>query len=291
MLDANFYDTLSRLHLVMAHKSSLNMSGNRKSVQKGVSAEFSDFREYMQGDDLRRLDWNIYARLDRMVIREYMEEKEAVVTVLLDTSASMDYGKDKKSDLAQELAAVVSYLTLHNMDRLVLCDMKQMGAAVSLGGGLSAFPKALKWIEMREFSGEIDMLAAAKQERIRGAGVTIVISDFLHRTILEEDGGYERVLKYLAYRKQRPIVLQTLAAEELRVGLEGTVNLIDMETEQKLRITMDRAAIESYERELSRLLARMEKGAKASGGAYVLCDSSRDRSQLVFDDLRVLYDI
>jgi hypothetical protein len=291
MLDARFYDALSRLHLIMAHKSSLNMSGNRKSLQKGVSAEFSDFREYMPGDDLRRLDWNIYARLDRMVIREYMEEKEAVVTVLLDTSASMDYGKEKKSELAAELAAVVSYLALHNMDRLVLCDMKQMNAAISVGGGLAAFPKVQKWIEAREFSGEVDMLAAAKQARLRGAGVTIVISDFLHPALLAEDGGYEKVLKYLAYRRQRPVVLQTLAAEELRVEMEGTVNLIDMETGRKIRITMDRAAIESYESELSRLLARMEKGAKGCGGAYVLCDSARDRNQLIFEDLRVLYDI
>ena len=90
MFDSEFYNTLSQLSLAMTHKSSMNMSGNRKSVQKGVSAEFSDFREYMPGDDLRRLDWNVYARLDRMYIREYMEEKEAVSKIILDTRASMD---------------------------------------------------------------------------------------------------------------------------------------------------------------------------------------------------------
>jgi hypothetical protein len=202
----------------------------------------------------------------------------------------MDYGKEKKSELAGELAAVVSYLALHNMDRLVLCDMKQMNRAVSFGGGLAAFPKALKWIEAREFSGEVDMLAAAKRAQLRGAGVTIIISDFLHPSLLEE-GGYEKVLKYLVYRRQRPAVLQTLAAEELRVAMEGTVNLIDMETNGKLRITMDRAAIESYERELNSLLSRMRKGARGCGGAYVLCDTAKDRGQLIFEDLRVLYDI
>jgi hypothetical protein len=75
------------------------------------------------------------------------------------------------------------------------------------------------------------------------------------------------------------------------VGLEGTVNLIDMETDKKLRITMDRAAVESYERELDALISRMKKGAKKCGGTYVLCDGARDRSQLIFEDLRVLYDI
>lgn len=292
MLDSKFYDTLSRLQLAMSHKSSLNMSGNRKSVQKGISAEFSDFREYMPGDDLRRLDWNVYARLDRMYIREYMEEKEAVVSVLLDTSASMDYGSSKKSRLAEELVAVVSFLALHNMDRLVCYDMKEMNRGLVLSGGRNAFSKVLKWIDSRQFGGEVDMLEAARKMPARGPGVTVLISDFLHQALVdEENGGYEKVLKYLTYRRQRPVVLQTLAGEELSVQMEGTLNLIDMETESKLRITMDKRAVDTYEKELKRLLARMKKGCAGCGGAYVLCDTSRDRSQLIFEDLRVIYDI
>ena len=102
MLDAGIYEQLSRLVIAMKQKSSQNMAGNRRSVQKGTSAEFSDFREYMPGDDLRRLDWNVYARSERMYIREYFEEKEAVVSVILDTSASMHYGKKSKAELAQD---------------------------------------------------------------------------------------------------------------------------------------------------------------------------------------------
>ena len=113
MLDAGIYEQLSRLVIAMKQKSSQNMAGNRRSVQKGTSAEFSDFREYMPGDDLRRLDWNVYARSERMYIREYFEEKEAVVSVILDTSASMHYGKKSKAELAQDLCAVIAFLTLH----------------------------------------------------------------------------------------------------------------------------------------------------------------------------------
>ncbi|MDE7268316.1 MAG: DUF58 domain-containing protein, partial [Lachnospiraceae bacterium] len=90
--DAAFFDKLSQLRLAMGHRTSMNLTGNRKSMQKGSSMEFSDFREYMPGDDIRRIDWNAYGRLDRLYVKEYMEEKEAVVSILLDTSASMDYG-------------------------------------------------------------------------------------------------------------------------------------------------------------------------------------------------------
>ena len=296
MLDAKFYDTLSRLRLLMSHKSSLNMSGNRKSVHKGISAEFSDFREYMPGDDLRRMDWNVYARLDKLYIREYMEEKEAVVSVLIDTSASMNYGADSKAELARDLAAVVGFLALGNMDRLILYDMKDMGRGLSLSGGRNAFAKVFQWLSGLSFSGEVDMLQAARKMQYKGPGVAVVISDFLHRDMLDENGAessgnYEKLLQYFDYCKQRPVILHTMAAEELRVTLEGALNLIDMETESKIRLTMDEKTISSYEKELKRLTGRMKKGCLAGRGAYVLCDAGKDRKQLVFQDLKVIYDI
>lgn len=279
------------------------MSGNRKSVQKGVSAEFSDFREYMPGDDLRRMDWNVYARLDKLYIREYMEEKEAIVSVLIDTSASMDYGDRNKAELARDLAAVVSFLALNSMDRLFLYDMKDMSRGLSVSGGKRAFVKVLHWLEKLDFSGEVDMLAAVKKIKRRGSGVTVIISDFLHRDMIEpfpqgsspmrekEESSYEKLMQYLSYCRQRPVILHTMAAEELRITLNGAFNLIDSETESKLRLTVDAEAIDHYERELNRLIERMKKGCAAVGGAYVLCDTGRDRNQLVFQDLRVIYDI
>lgn len=294
MLDSTFYDALSRLQLRMSHRSSLNMSGSRKSVRKGNSTEFSDFREYMPGDDLRRMDWNAYARLDKLYIREYMEEKEAVVTVLIDTSASMDYGADSKAELARDLAAAVSFLALNNMDRVMLYDMKDMGRPLGVSGGRGAFAKVLHWLETMEFSGEIDMVCAARKMRCRGAGVTVIISDFLHPEMLEEGtekSGYEKLLQYLNYCRQLPVILHTMAAEELHVTLEGALNLIDSETGERLRLVVDAKAIDNYERELMRFTERLKKGCASGRGVYVLCDAGKDRRGLIFQDLRVIYDI
>lgn len=297
MLDGKFYDALSRLQLQMLHKSSLNMAGSRKSVHKGISAEFSDFREYMPGDDLRRMDWNVYARLDKLYIREYMEEKEAVVSILMDTSASMEYGADSKAELARDLAAAVSFLALNHMDRVVLYDMKDMGRGLSVGGGRNGFGKVLRRLEGIEFSGEVDMLLAVRKMRCRGAGATVIISDFLHENILKSvrepgrNSDYVKLIQYLNYCKQRPIVLHTMASEELRITLEGALNLIDAESGEKLRLTMDAGTVDSYERELKRLTEYLKNGCAAGSGAYVLCDAGRDRSRLLFQDLRVIYDI
>ena len=247
MLDAIYFDALSRLQLRMSHKSSLHMSGSHRSLRKGNSTEFSDFREYMPGDDLRRMDWNIYARSDKLYIREYMEEKEACVSVLLDTSASMDYGKSSKAELAKDLAAVVGFLALNNMDRVLLYDMKDMGRPLSVGGGRNAFDKVLGWLGQVEFSGEADMLSATRKMQCRGAGVTVLISDFLHPAMF----------------------LHTMAAEELHVTFNGALNLIDAETGQRRRLEVDAKAIDHYEQELSRFIGRLKKGcACGRGGSF-----------------------
>lgn len=292
MLDAELYEMLARLSLAMKHKSSQNRSGNRRSVQKGTSAEFSDFREYMPGDDLRRLDWNVYARSKRMYIREYLEEKESVVSVLFDTSASMNYGAQSKAELARDLGAAVAFLTLNHMDRLILYDWKEMQRPLILSGGKNALPKALQWLEQREFSGETDLFESAKKMKMRGAGVTVFISDFLAKPLLDDaDLSLKKMMKYLAFTRQRPVLLQTLCPEELRVNLEGTCNLIDMETGERLRVTMRADTIARYEKELLRLKERLKKYAVSADGVYVLCDSGRDRRTLIMEDLRDIYAI
>ena len=292
MLDAEIYEMLARLSLAMKHKSSQNRSGNRRSVQKGTSAEFSDFREYIPGDDLRRLDWNVYARSERMYIREYLEEKESVVSVLIDTSASMNYGSQSKAELARDLGAVVSFLTLNHMDRLLLYDWKEMQRPLILSGGKNALPKALKWLEQRAFSGETDLFESAKKMKMRGAGVTVIISDFFAKPLLDDANlSLKKMMKYFAFMKQRPVLLQTLCPEELCVNLEGTRNLIDMETGERLRVTMRADTIARYEKELLRLKERLEKSAVSADGVYVLCDSGRDRRTLIMEDLRDIYAI
>ena len=292
MLDAGIYEMLARLSLAMKHKSSQNRSGNRRSVQKGTSAEFSDFREYMPGDDLRRLDWNVYARSERMYIREYLEEKEAVVSVFLDTSASMNYGTKSKAELACDLGAAVSFLALSHMDRLILYDWKEMQRPLILSGGKNALPKALQWFGQREFSGETDLLDSMKKMKMQGAGVTVLISDFFTKTLLDEnDPTLQKMMKYFSYTRQRPVLLQTLCPEELHIHLEGTCNLIDMETRERIRVTMRRDTIARYEQELLGLQERLEKNTAAVNGSYVLCDSGKERRALIMEDLRDIYAI
>lgn len=292
MLDAAFFDRLSRLRLAMGHRTSMNLAGNRKSTQKGSSMEFSDFREYMPGDDIRRIDWNAYGRLDRLYVKEYMEEKEAVVSILIDTSASMEYGAEKKSELACKLAAAFSYMGLNNMDRVVLYDMRRMHLPFVAEGGKRALPRLADWLEQRSFEGTADIARAALELPVKGPGVTILVSDFLQEAFLDqEQETLRRLLRFLNYRKQKTVLLHVLAGEELSVELTGTRNLIDMEDQSTLRLTLDAGSIRTYERALQEFLGRLRQECAKAGAFYAVCNTKTDIYRLIFQDLRVLYDI
>lgn len=296
--DAAFFDRLSRLRLSMGHKASMNLTGNRKSTQKGFSTEFSDFREYMPGDDIRRIDWNAYGRLDRLYVKEYMEEKEAVVSILIDTSASMDYGLKKKGTLACLLAAAFAYMGLNNMDRVMLYDMQQMQTPFAAGGGKRALPRLAQWLEQRSFDKTVDINEAVRQLPMKGPGVTLIISDFLQESFVEsgrEQQTTRRLLRFLEYRRQKTAFLHVLAGEELSVGLSpeltGTRNLIDMEEKSTLRLTLDNSSIRDYEQALQGFLLGLQKECARMGAFYAVCSTETDIYQLIFQELRRLYDI
>lgn len=292
MQDAEIYDSLARFRLAVGHKSSMNLTGNRKSVHKGASTEFSDFREYLPGDDIRRIDWNAYGRLDRYYIKEYMEEKEAVISILLDTSASMEYGARKKSGLACRLANVIAFLGLNNMDRVVVYDMGRMQTPFVLNGGKRAFPRLEGWLEQRSFAGRVDILEAVRLLPGKGQGVTVLISDFLQEEFLEQEREEaKKLLRFLDYRRQRACLLHVLAGEELAVDFTGTKNLIDMEDRSALRLTLDAASIRIYEDNLKAFTGSLKKECARTGAFYAVCSTERDFHQLIFEDLRMLYDI
>lgn len=291
-LDGAFLESLSRLKLSMGFRTSMNLSGNRKSFRKGSSAEFSDFREYMPGDDIRRIDWNAYGRLDRLYVKEYMEEKEATVSILLDTSASMDYGEKKKGELAERLAAALAYLGLCGMDRVFVYEMRRMESPFQARGGKRAFPLLEDWLNRLSFDGVTDVCGAVRKLPSMGAGVTVVISDFLQEEFVDEDGdAAAQLLRFLRYRRQKAVFLQVLAREEIAVPMTGAANLIDMEDKSSLRLTLDVSGRQTYENALARFTEGLRAACAKAGAAYALCNTQTDFQKMIFQDLRMLYDI
>ena len=128
MLSEAFLQRLDALQLAMRAPARGGAGGLRRSRALGSSVEFSDFREYAPGDDLRRVDWNAYARFDRLFLKLFMEEQETTVHILLDCSASMDFGEPSKWEMAQGLAQLLCYMAIRGGDRAVIIGIAHHNA-------------------------------------------------------------------------------------------------------------------------------------------------------------------
>src|ERR1700736_5946228 len=120
LLDPQFLARLEQLELVSRKIFLGRLKGERRSKRKGQSVEFADYRNYVVGDDLRFLDWNLYGRLDKLFIRLFMEEEDLHFYILIDNSMSMNYGNPTKLYYAKQVAAALGFVGLVNMDRVIV---------------------------------------------------------------------------------------------------------------------------------------------------------------------------
>lgn len=273
LFDKDFFDKLNTLKMNLSIRLSLGMSGARKSSAKGNSVEFSDFREYMLGDDIRRIDWNAYGRTDKLYIKQFMEEKEAVFQIFIDTSRSMEFGKQPKSKMALQIAGALSYIILHNLDRVCINEMRENSVSKGKGvTGKNAFGNILRDLERIRFDGKTTLNEAILKRPLQSGGVSFIISDFL------DEAGIEEAIKYLSFKKQTIVLIQVLAKEEIEANYEGTLNLIDMETNEAVKITMSNSTIAKYHDQIQKLQGDLKKLAKKYHAIYMCMQSDESLS-------------
>src|SRR4029078_2112956 len=197
LLDPDFLHKLEQLELVSRKIIVGRMKGERKSKRKGTSVEFAEHRNYAVGDDLRRIDWNVFGRLDKLFLKLFLEEEDLHVYTLLDTSLSMDFGTPTKLHYGKQVAAALAFIGLVNHDRVILDTFaSKLDQGIPSVRGRSQMWRVIQYLEHLSPSGETDLKSAAREFAIRhaGKGVVVVISDFLDKH------GYEDALRYLLAR-------------------------------------------------------------------------------------------
>lgn len=280
LIDSDFLKRLERLSIDIERLMNAGGGGFRKSRARGSSVEFSDFREYTLGDDLRRIDWNAYGRLDRLFVKLFMEEREAFINIFIDGSKSMDFGMPKKSVLSLQLAAAFSYLSLINMDRLYLNILKDKNLKASeVFGGRGQFDRCISFLENVEFEGNTNLEAAIKKKKFIGRGLSIIISDFF------TDGDLQDVMKYLIYNKQEIVLINILSPEEQNPQQGGSVRLKDVETGEEVDVEMAASTLNKYEKALKAFISNMQDVSKKYGAAYINIISEYSMEKVLFEEL------
>jgi uncharacterized protein (DUF58 family) len=283
LLTPEFMARLGALGLVSRKILAGKLRGERRSKKRGESLEFADHRQYSQGDDLRRIDWNLYGRLERLFLKLFLAEEDLSVYLIIDGSRSMNFGSVNKFDYARKVAAAISYIGICNLDRVTL--------SVNAGGkehilsnirGKKQVFRLFDFLSKIEPDGGTDLLEATRRFIIRNRrpGVLLLLSDFL------DPEGFEAPLKTLVGSRMDVFAVHVLAQEEIDPVLTGDFLLVDSETGEKLDVTASRRLVENYQKTVRGFCSSLQTFCAARGISYLFASTELPFEALVLNYLR-----
>jgi uncharacterized protein (DUF58 family) len=271
-LDPGVLASISSLDLLAKTVVDGFVAGLHRSPDFGFSQEFAEYRAYTPGDDLRHVDWNLFARTERCYLKRYRGDTNSQLTILLDASNSMNYtsspGRPNKMDYARFAAASLFYLAIHNQrdaaGLIVFDDEVRNYIRPSTRQG--QLYRLLAGLEQAEPSARTDFSKPLThfQELLHRRGIVIMFSDFY-----EDPDTIVRTIEPLRYHGNEVVLLHVLDPQEIRPDLRGPAILVDLETEQRLEVIPEYTRTE-YNKKIDAHLERLQNKTRGAGMDYHL---------------------
>ncbi len=286
LIDSELMGKLDQVDVLSRKIFAGKLQGERRSKRRGISVEFADYRHYAHGDDLRFVDWNIYARLDKLFLKMFLEEEDLSVLIAIDASASMDWGTPSKFIYCQRVAMALGYIGLANHNRVTLYSFDSEGVRPLPNlRGRRRTREMGAWILRQEPGGAGGFTDAMRTIALnrQGKGVMVILSDFM----LKE--GFEKGLRYLAGGGFDIFCLQVLSPQEIdpgKHGLAGDLRLTDIEDEDVAEVTVSAALLRRYKENLNSYCGRLRDFCVRRGIMHVTIDTNMDLTTLLLDYLR-----
>jgi uncharacterized protein (DUF58 family) len=290
--DQAFLKKLEYLHIVAKKVFTGRLRAERRSRKTGAGIEFADHRQYTPGDDLRYLDWAVYGRMDRLLLRLFEEEEDLYIYILVDRSESMRLGASgdgsplvvpgrdgriAKLGYASQVAAALAYVGLSNLDRVALYAFAEgMQDQLPAARGKGRIFKVFDFLSGLSPSGQTDLRASISEfvHKTRRRGVAVVLSDFY------DMAGYEEALNLLRYHRFEPAVIQIVDPREAQPALRGDLELADMETGERRVVTLTDSMCAAYARAHAEYCQTLESYCDSRGIGYL-----RANTDVPFEDL------
>lgn len=283
LLPPDLLAQLERLELVSRKIFRGRMKGERRSRRKGQSVEFSDFRNYVAGDDLRFIDWNLYARLDRLFLKMYLEEEDLHFYTLIDTSTSMEFGEPTKLQYAKQLAAALSFIGLCRADRVKIESIGQPASRPSpVFRGRHSLGRMNERLQNLTPGENVSLADGVRNFCLRnsGKGILVMITDLMDKQ------GYETALRYLVARNLDVYLIHVLSPGEIDPELVGDLRLIDSEDDDVAEISVSRPLIDRYRRTLAAFIEGAREFSHRRGITYIMANTNLPVATLVTNYLR-----
>ena len=253
----------------------------------GQTVEFADYREYMLGDDIRRIDWNLFSRFEKFFLKLFTDERQMHTQIYIDCSASMGKPNAKKAAYALGFAAALGFLSVHNMDKLSYRLIRGGSCTDPFGliVGKTPFFRAVSEFESIPFEEEADLGEAILSSEVsNGNGLSVIVSDFF------TESDWKKAVDSLCYKKRQVLLVQVLAPEERDPSYSGRVNLIDSESADALdgrnmKINATRGMQLAYAEALKDYLADMRSFCTSRGAEFVSVTCDKPIEKELFGEL------
>lgn len=283
VINEEFLSRLDILETLLKNNVAGMFGGNKQSRYGsfGSSSEFADYRDYMPGDDITKIDWNSYARFDELYLKLFLDERQMHTRIYIDASRSMDYGKGQKAEQAVELAVALSYISVSEMNKVSVYAVKgsQIEEILPPTVGKESFYNRIGRFNEIEFDGESHISEAILPSTVgMGDGMSIIISDFL------TDSDYETAIDHLVSKKRDVFCIQVLSNEELNPQLTGKMHLFDSESFAKTyKKNIDRDILKAYRSALKYATDRIRDYCFSRGANYLLVSAEDDLGEVLFE--------
>ena len=277
LLSETFLRKLDVLSVVTRRPVHGQLRGAHRSRRTGAGMVFTDFRPYSVGDDIRNIDWGIYLRMDRLILKLFEEEADLPIYLFVDASLSMDYGEPRKLEYARKLAAALSYLALLNHDRVNLVAFADgLQRVFPTRRGKNQAPQLFRFLESIVPSGQTSLQSALRGyfSAPRTRGLVVVISDFL------DPDGIEAAFAVLRRFRHEVVAVHVMSPEEREPQLPEEAVLVDAEDGTASELEVTPSLLEAYRETLRRHIGEIEAYARKYGWAYI-----QARTEIPFEDL------
>lgn len=282
LLSPEFLGKLERMELVSRKIFRGRMKGERISRRKGQSVEFADFRNYVAGDDLRLIDWNLYARLDQLFLKLFREEEDLHFDALIDASDSMNFGDPTKLRVAKQIAGALGYVGLCRADRVRVAALGPDGDRAPTLRGRGSLPRLLGYLDSLRPGHNVSLHDGVKRFCARGSGpgITLLITDLMDKR------GYETAVRMLVGRRMDVFLVHLLSPAETDPPLQGDRRLIDVEDGEAKEITVTPYVLGRYRKTLEAFVEGAKAFSSRRGIVYLAVRSDQPVEDVVTRYLR-----
>lgn len=280
-IDEQFLQQIELFSLSVKDNVAGLFGGNHKSKKYGSSCEFADYRDYIEGDDVTKIDWNLYGKFEKMYLKLYLDERQMQTRIYIDTSASMSFfGKD---EMALKLASTLAFMSVDEMDKVSIYALKGNYAKPIIENlvGKDAFFNNINKLNKIDFDGDVQISEAIVRSTVGyGDGRSILISDFL------TDNNFNDAVDYLRGKKRDVLCIQVLSEEELHPQFRGKTIIHDGEDDNRFyKDNISRDSMKAYQRALEFVTNRISDFCFSREADFVQVSTADSMKQIFLDKM------